>query len=195
MCFNKLEANICLWRSFFHKFILSSFQTGLFGPWEEGGGVCVRTYRTLPPLAYAPVNTNVVRRNCAERNSNVVTKVVETRRKFGRAKAELVEQKGSTSFKRMCRPEITRESSTFQSVVGNDGAYQPQKRRLRTSLFQDSASRQESTIRIPTHRESCTQMTHWPEQTEAAGAVYVSNKIFSNLGFHNIHAFFKNKNQ
>ena len=134
-----------------------------------------------PPLAYAPVNTNVVRRNCAERNSNVETKVVETRGKFGRAKAELVEEKGSTSFKRMCRPEITRESSTFQSVVGNDGANQPQKRRLRTSLFQDSASRPESTIRIPTHRESCTQMTHWPEQTEAAGALYVSNKIFSNL--------------
>ena len=111
----------------------------------------------------------------------MVTKVVETRRKFGRAKAELVEQKGSTSFKRMCRPEITRESSTFQSVVGNDGAYQPQKRRLRTSLFQDSASRPESTIRIPTHRESCTQMMHWPEQTEVEGALYVSNKIFSNL--------------
>ena len=148
-----------------------------------------------PPLAYAPVNTNVVRRNCAERNSNVVTKVVETRGKFGRVKAELVEEKGSTSFKRMCRPEITRESSTFQSVVGNDGANQPQKRRLRTSLFQDSASRPESTIRIPTHRESCTQMTHWPEQTEAAGALYVSNKILSNLWFYNIHAFFKNKNQ
>ena len=179
MCFNKLEANIYLWRSFFRKFILSSFQTGLFGPWEGGG---VRSHLSHPaPLAYAPVNTNVVRRNCAERNSNVVTKVVETRRKFGRAKAELVEQKGSTSFKRMCHPEITRESSTFRSVVGNDGAYQPQKRRLRTSLFQDSASRPESTIRIPTRRESCTQMTHWPEQTEAAGALYVSNKIFSNL--------------
>ena len=149
----------------------------------RGGGVFVRTDRTLPPLAYAPVNTNVVRRNCAERNSNVVTKVVETRRKFGRAKAELVEQKGSTSFKRMCRPEITRESSTFQSVVGNDGAYQPQKRRLRTSLFQDSASRPESTIRIPTHRESCTQMTHWPEQTEAAGALYVSKKYFRTCDF------------
>ena len=179
MCFNKLEANIYLWRSFFRKFILSSFQTGLFGPWE--GGVRSHLSHPPPPLAYAPVNTNVVRRNCAERNSNVVTKVVETRRKFGRAKAELVEQKGSTSFKRMCRPEITRESSTFRSVVGNDGAYQPQKRRLRTSLFQDSASRPESTIRIPTRRESCTQMTHWPEQTEAAGALYVSNKIFSNL--------------
>ena len=97
------------------------------------------------------------------------------------AKAEIVEQKGSTSFKRMYRPEITRESSTFESVVGNNGGYQPQERRLRTSHFQDSASGPEWTTRIPTHRESCTQTAHWPEQTEAASAVYVSNKIFSNM--------------
>ena len=107
MCVNKLEEKFHLWRSFFHKIIFSSFQA------EHFGGGCDRT----PVPAYALANTNVVCRNCAERNSNVVKKVAETREKFGWTKAELVEQKGSTSFKRICRPKITRETSNFESVV------------------------------------------------------------------------------
>ena len=114
MCVNKLEEKFHLWRSFFRKFIFSSFQAEHFG--GGGGGACVRTHRTPVP-AYALANTNVVCRNCVERNSNVVKKVVETREKLGRTKAELVEQKRSTSFKRICRPKITRETSTFESVV------------------------------------------------------------------------------
>ena len=112
MCVNKLEEKFDLWRSFFRKIIFSFFQAEHFG----GGGGCVRTHRTPVP-AYALANTNVVCRNCAERNSNVVKKVAETREKFGWKKAELVEQKGSTSFKRICRPKITRETSNFESVV------------------------------------------------------------------------------
>ena len=111
MCVNKLEEKFHLWGSFF-----VSSSSALSRRNISGGGVCVRTHRTPVP-AYALANTNVVCRNCAERNSNVVKKVAKTREKFGWTKAELVEQKGSTSFKRICRPKITRETSNFESVV------------------------------------------------------------------------------